>query len=106
VITFEQFNRNLKAAEVREYFQTLGFLEMMLVLLGISFWKRWMIGSEWEFFFLRRRFQQGLDVWDAWSFFKLLDEDGGGEVEIEDSGICLYIFLWCMDSTFSVLKNT
>ena len=26
---------------------------------------------------------QGLDVWDAWSFFKLLDEDGGGEVEVE-----------------------
>jgi len=25
----------------------------------------------------------GLDVWDAWSFFKLLDEDGGGSVEIE-----------------------
>jgi len=49
VITFEQFSRNLKAAEVREYFQTLG-----------------------------------LDVWDAWSFFKLLDEDGGGEVEIEE----------------------
>ena len=37
VITFEQFSRNLKAAEVREYFQTLGFLEMMLVLLGIFF---------------------------------------------------------------------
>lgn len=49
VITFEQFQKNLKAAEVREYFQTLG-----------------------------------LDVWDAWSFFKLLDEDGGGEVEIEE----------------------
>ena len=32
VITFEQFSRNLKAAEVREYFQTLGFLEMMFVL--------------------------------------------------------------------------
>lgn len=37
MITFEQFSRNLKAAEVREYFQTLGFLEMMLVLLGIFF---------------------------------------------------------------------
>lgn len=49
VITFEQFQRQLKAAEVREYFQTLG-----------------------------------LDVWDAWSFFKLLDEDGGGEVEVEE----------------------
>jgi len=24
VITFEQFQKNLKAAEVREYFQTLG----------------------------------------------------------------------------------
>ena len=27
---------------------------------------------------------RGLDVWDAWSFFKLLDEDGGGEVEVEE----------------------
>ncbi|CAK9060288.1 Uncharacterized protein SCF082_LOCUS31783, partial [Durusdinium trenchii] len=26
----------------------------------------------------------GLDVWDAWSFFKLLDDDGGGSVEIEE----------------------
>ncbi|OLQ00044.1 Voltage-dependent T-type calcium channel subunit alpha-1I [Symbiodinium microadriaticum] len=26
----------------------------------------------------------GLDVWDAWSFFKLLDLDGGGSVEIEE----------------------
>eukprot|EP00439_Symbiodinium_sp_Y106_P025873 s469_g3.t1 len=26
----------------------------------------------------------GLDVWDAWSFFKLLDVDGGGAVEIEE----------------------
>ncbi|OLQ06521.1 Ankyrin-1 [Symbiodinium microadriaticum] len=26
----------------------------------------------------------GLDVWDAWSFFKLLDQDGGGLVEIEE----------------------
>mmetsp|Transcript_10883 Transcript_10883/g.26083 ORF Transcript_10883/g.26083 Transcript_10883/m.26083 type:complete len:613 (+) Transcript_10883:3-1841(+) len=26
----------------------------------------------------------GLDVWDPWSFFKLLDEDGGGLVEIEE----------------------
>ncbi|CAE6951294.1 Cacna1c [Symbiodinium natans] len=26
----------------------------------------------------------GLDVWDAWSFFKLLDLDGGGAVEIEE----------------------
>ncbi|CAL1159234.1 unnamed protein product [Cladocopium goreaui] len=26
----------------------------------------------------------GLDVWDAWSFFKLLDRDGGGSVEIEE----------------------
>ena len=26
----------------------------------------------------------GLDVWDPWSFFKLLDSDGGGFVEVED----------------------
>ena len=26
----------------------------------------------------------GLSVWDAWSFFKLLDADGGGLVEIEE----------------------
>jgi len=26
----------------------------------------------------------GLDVWDAWSFFKLLDLDDGGDVEIEE----------------------
>ncbi|CAK9006494.1 Probable voltage-dependent N-type calcium channel subunit alpha-1B (DOE-4) (Voltage-gated calcium channel subunit alpha Cav2.2) [Durusdinium trenchii] len=26
----------------------------------------------------------GLDVWDPWSFFKLLDTDGGGSVEIEE----------------------
>jgi len=32
----------------------------------------------------------GLDVWDAWSFFKLLDEDGGGSVEIEE------FFLGCL----------
>ena len=25
-----------------------------------------------------------LDVWDAWSFFKLLDLDSGGAVEIEE----------------------
>lgn len=32
----------------------------------------------------------GLDVWDAWSFFKLLDVDGGGAVEIEE------FFLGCL----------
>eukprot|EP00438_Fugacium_kawagutii_P030796 Skav221445 [mRNA] locus=scaffold140:122696:125024:+ [translate_table: standard] len=58
VITFEAFQRNLKAAEVREYFQTLGALDSRVTC-------------------------QSLDVWDAWSFFKLLDEDGGGEVEVE-----------------------
>ena len=26
----------------------------------------------------------GLDVWDAWSFFKLLDKDSGGAVEVEE----------------------
>lgn len=26
----------------------------------------------------------GLDVTDAWSFFKLLDSDGGGAVEVEE----------------------
>lgn len=26
----------------------------------------------------------GLDVWDAWSFFKLLDTDGGGAIDIEE----------------------
>lgn len=26
----------------------------------------------------------GLDVWDAWSFFKLLDQDAGGSVEVEE----------------------
>ena len=26
----------------------------------------------------------GMEVWDAWSFFKLLDEDAGGAVEIEE----------------------
>mmetsp|Transcript_61368 Transcript_61368/g.110120 ORF Transcript_61368/g.110120 Transcript_61368/m.110120 type:complete len:233 (+) Transcript_61368:2-700(+) len=26
----------------------------------------------------------GLDIWDAWSFFKLLDLDSGGEVEIDE----------------------
>eukprot|EP00435_Cladocopium_sp_Y103_P036245 s135_g9.t1 len=25
-----------------------------------------------------------LDIWDAWSFFKLLDTDGGGMVEVEE----------------------
>ena len=26
----------------------------------------------------------GLDVWDAWTFFKLLDQDAGGAIEIEE----------------------
>jgi len=26
----------------------------------------------------------GLDVWDSWSFFKLLDTDGGGSIELEE----------------------
>lgn len=26
----------------------------------------------------------GLDIWDAWSFFKMLDLDSGGEVEIDE----------------------
>jgi hypothetical protein len=33
VITFEQFQKNLKAAEVREYFQTLGVLAMDQVII-------------------------------------------------------------------------
>lgn len=32
----------------------------------------------------------GLDVWDPWAFFKLLDADGGGSVEIEE------FFLGCL----------
>ena len=32
----------------------------------------------------------GLDVDDAWGFFKLLDSDGGGSVEIEE------FFLGCL----------
>ena len=43
--------------------------------------------------FLEDSSHQGLDIWDAWSFFKLLDEDGGGEVEIEDSGIFIFFFI-------------
>eukprot|EP00438_Fugacium_kawagutii_P024656 Skav213935 [mRNA] locus=scaffold2679:143658:153612:- [translate_table: standard] len=31
-----------------------------------------------------------LDVWDAWSFFKLLDTDGGGSIELEE------FFLGCL----------
>lgn len=26
----------------------------------------------------------GIDIWDAWTFFRLLDADGGGEVEVEE----------------------
>ncbi|CAK9038603.1 unnamed protein product [Durusdinium trenchii] len=26
----------------------------------------------------------GLDIWDAWSFFKLLDHGGDGSVDLED----------------------
>lgn len=34
---------------------------------------------------VREYFQTlGLDVWDAWSFFKLLDKDCGGAVEVEE----------------------
>lgn len=33
---------------------------------------------------LLKPFRRGLDVWDAWSFFKLLDADAGGSVEIEE----------------------
>ncbi|CAE7259023.1 Scn9a [Symbiodinium natans] len=32
----------------------------------------------------------GLDVWDPWAFFKLLDSDGGGVVELEE------FFLGCL----------
>ena len=28
-------------------------------------------------------FGWGLDIWDSWSFFKLLDTDGGGSIELE-----------------------
>lgn len=28
--------------------------------------------------------QRGLDIWDAWSFFKTLDLDQSGEVDIEE----------------------
>lgn len=34
---------------------------------------------------VREYFQTlGLDVWDAWTFFKLLDKDNGGAVEVEE----------------------
>lgn len=33
----------------------------------------------------------GINVYDAWSFFKLLDEDGGGSVEPEVARLHLFV---------------
>lgn len=42
----------------------------------------------------------GLDVWDAWSFFKLLDLDAGGSVEILDrSAQAFWAFRPCVSTT-------
>ena len=39
--------------------------------------------SNWNPFEVHEYFQSlGLDIWDAWTFFKLLDADGGGEANL------------------------
>ena len=36
----------------------------------------------------------GLDIWDAWTFFRLLDADGGGEAGCADGGDVFAILVW------------
>ena len=48
---------------------------------------------------LLKPFRRGLDVWDAWSFFKLLDLDAGGSVEILDrSAQAFWAFRPCVST--------
>ena len=60
VITFEQFQKNLKAAEVREYFQTLGVLAMDQVII-FQVWTKPLKSGAAD----HPGWSQGLDVWDA-----------------------------------------
>ena len=53
------------------------FKSLIYLISSIIFAKQFL-------FFLTRTQDWGLDVWDAWSFFKLLDLDAGGSVEIEE----------------------
>lgn len=87
IITYAMFEEGLRSPPVIEYFETLGIRSLLgshdqrpPTILKRTF----LLGLPWEGNARDLPFAQGLDVWDAWSFFKLLDLDAGGSVEIEE----------------------
>jgi len=71
-------NKTAHLNKIRQLFSEIGAEESGVLTLGVFEEK---IKSP----AVRQYFEAlGLDVWDAWSFFKLLDTDGGGSVEIEE----------------------
>jgi len=71
-------NREAHLAKVRALFQQLGNDEHSVITFR-QFEEKINSSEVKEYFETL-----GLDVWDAWGFFKLLDRDGGGSVEIEE----------------------
>mmetsp|Transcript_23564 Transcript_23564/g.54738 ORF Transcript_23564/g.54738 Transcript_23564/m.54738 type:complete len:579 (-) Transcript_23564:257-1993(-) len=71
-------NKERHCAKIQELFGRLGADDDGLITLAMF---EEHINSET----VRTYFESlGLDVWDAWSFFKLLDSDGGGSVDVEE----------------------
>ncbi|CAE7037917.1 unnamed protein product [Symbiodinium natans] len=71
-------NKTAHLTKIKALFSEIGAEESGVLTLGVFEEK---IKSP----AVRQYFEAlGLDVWDAWSFFKLLDVDGGGAVEIEE----------------------
>ena len=84
IITYAMFEEGLRSPPVIEYFETLGIRSLGSHDQRPPTIKRtFLLGLPWEGNARDLPFA-GLDVWDAWSFFKLLDLDAGGSVEIEE----------------------
>lgn len=83
-ITFAMLEEKINSPTVQQLLETLG----CLICTG-NFWLCLLLLEVFNplkriyFIFLKVWLLWGLDVWDAWSFFKLLDTDGGGSIELE-----------------------
>ncbi|CAE7664193.1 NaCP60E [Symbiodinium sp. CCMP2456] len=77
-------NKNAHLTKIKALFSEIGAEESGVLTIGV-------FEEKIKTPAVRQYFEAlGLDVWDAWSFFKLLDVDGGGAVEIEE------FFLGCL----------
>eukprot|EP00435_Cladocopium_sp_Y103_P067370 s2528_g29.t4 len=80
VITYQMFEKGIRSQDVKMLGRMMGRRERRLPPFALKMETAGLAPAH-----LRTYFESiDLDVWDAWTFFKLLDMDSGGAVEIEE----------------------